>query len=441
MGFDASKVAKLLPAPLGQLASIIPFSWRLGRQYAASRADIREFATLDPEAKKGQTFHRFRSIVEYAYYNNSFYGALYRRSGLDLDRLRRFEDVERVPIVTKADLQACELEVRSTPQPGRIAINTGGTSGQPLAFYVDRHAAAREWAHMHTIWDEVGYKPTHLRLTFRGLNLGQDVLRYSAANNEFFANTYKDVSSVAGAVMNLARRRRIAFIHGYPSAIYQFSSFCASQAPELVALLRRSLRGVMLGSEYPAPQYRAVIESTFGVPTISWYGHSEMAVLAYEASQEYVYEPMHTYGLCEASSSGSTVRLVGTSFYNTASPFIRYDTGDSITPEIERGLLARFQIAEGRVGDFILDRTGQRISLTALVFGRHHAIFSKARFIQVQQEAPGRARILVTTDPRMAVDAIDWSKEFDCSGVDIAFQFVAVEHPVRSPAGKVLLRV
>ena len=38
-----------------------------------------------------------------------------------------------------------------------MKINTGGTSGQPLEFYLDHQAFAREWAHMHHLWQAHGY--------------------------------------------------------------------------------------------------------------------------------------------------------------------------------------------------------------------------------------------------------------------------------------------
>ena len=46
-------------------------------------------------------------------------------------------------------------------------------------------------------------------------------------------------------------------------------------------------------------------------------------------------------------------RLIGSSYYNTASPFIRYDTGDLIDPvEQMGGIMKKFSITDGRVGEF-----------------------------------------------------------------------------------------
>ena len=65
-------------------------------------------------------------------------------------------------------------------------------------------------------------------------------------------------------------------------------------------MLSVNLKGAFLGSEYPHKQYREVIEDVFDIDTISWYGHTERAVLAYEKHEQFVYEPFLSYGFSEA---------------------------------------------------------------------------------------------------------------------------------------------
>jgi phenylacetate-CoA ligase len=201
------------------------------------------------------------------------------------------------------------------------------------------------------------------------------------------------------------------------------------------------LKGILLGSEYPAPPYRSVIEKAFPVPTISWYGHSEMTVLAGENGTPLVYEPFHSYGFCEAvPSPDGQMHLVGTCYDNFASPFIRYDTGDSIAPEqVENGLLASFRIQNGRLGEFVLDQTGHPVSLTALIFGRHHKAFESAEFIQISQDRPGHAILHVTT--RTLGTADQMMKRFDLGNINMTFDIECREQPVRTERGKIPLLI
>lgn len=66
--------------------------------------------------------------------------------------MRGFEDLHRIPVVNKAVLQQYGIEERSSRVKGRALVNTGGSSGQPLGFYIQGSAVAHEWAHMHRAW-------------------------------------------------------------------------------------------------------------------------------------------------------------------------------------------------------------------------------------------------------------------------------------------------
>ncbi|MCC7145467.1 MAG: hypothetical protein IT443_03405 [Phycisphaeraceae bacterium] len=437
------KLAERFPEGPSRLLTYVPFWLRLGWTYSATRRRIRKFERMDQAQQAQFVFDRVRWITQYAYAHHRFYQEFYRRQNFDPACLHGLDDLRRIPIVTKNDLRRLEVEDRSSAQRGRMKVNTGGTSGSPLEFYLDHRAWAREWAHQHVIWAKLGYRQTHNKLTFRGINLGEKHARYNVVHNEYILNTYLPTEQIAPTVWQIARQRPISFLFGYPSAIYNFACYCETGEPELGAFLRRTLKGALFASEYPAPIYRDTIERVFGIPTVSWYGHSEMAILAYERHEKYLFEPMPTYGYCEtAPGEDQSQRLIGTSYYNTVSPFIRYDTGDLVEPvEVRGGLLRSFKVAEGRVGDFVIDAKGHRISLTALIFGRHHPIFGRARYIQVRQDQPGQATLLVTFGQDKRLVDLDWQKEFDLTNVDMRFDFQVLDAPVRTAAGKTPLLV
>lgn len=154
------------------------------------------------------------------------------------------------------------------------------------------------------------------------------------------------------------------------------------------------------------------------------------------------YVPFHSYGYCEAiPDSAGKYRLIGTSYYNNASSFIRYDTGDLVTPVFDKGLLVGFGVEAGRIGDFVEDANGNRISLTSLIFGRHHPIFGQARFVQIRQERPGKATLIVSLSPDHGYEKKEVRAGFDLSHVAIDFSIEIRANPLRSPSGKVPLLV
>ncbi len=415
----------------------------MGAMYSRRQREQEWFSqALSPEREQF-VVKRVRELVEKAIVSVPFYRELYANARVVPSSIRSIADIVYLPVVTKARLADRPLEERSTVKFGRTLVNTGGSSGQTLAFYIQPSSIPNEWAHMHGIWAKLGYRPSELKLYFGGRYNGEKVIWYDGLRHQYAANIYKPWKDVADSLRPLLTSRTFRYLHGYPSVLYDFACYCEQEAPDLVERMCKTIRGAFLASEFPQPVYRDKIESVFQIPSVSWYGHTERAVLAGELKEPFVYYPFQTYGYCESVPEEGTGRhkLVATSYCNEASPFIRYDTGDYIEPvEYEGEILKSFRIAEGREGDFVSDRTGKLIPLTSLIFGRHHSAFNQVRFVQIREDAPGRVTLLVTPKEG-AAEIRNWRKSFDLDGVDIEFTFETLTTPVLSPAGKVVLKV
>ncbi len=99
-----------------------------------------------------------------------------------------------------------------------------------------------------------------------------------------------------------------------------------------------------------------------------------------------------------------------------------------------------FRIEEGRIGDFVIDRAGRNVSLTSIIFGRHHAAFNEVLHLQVRQTHAGHMSVLVV--PRsLPCDAKDVMAGFDFAGVDIGYDVQVMDHPIRTRSGKLKLKI
>lgn len=376
------------------------------------------------------------TLLLYAQKNIKFYRDYYKEHCFDPQKIKTLEDFKLAPIVTKSIMQQHPLQERSSQHLALKKSNTGGTTGQPLAFYLERNAYAREWAHMHSIWAKLGYHYTDEKITIRGKNIGAQYYKYNFNQNEFLINAYASLHDNLEACRELILKRNIKWIHGYPSSVFSFLHELENTDPTLFEILINKVNGVFLGSEYPAPKYRNYIEKHCGLRTISWYGHSEMAVLAPEREPgSGIYFPFQSYGFAEAIPEGDTHRLIATSTHNFASPFIRYDTGDLIDPTFKDGLLESFRIKEGRNSESVIDMNARSISLTGLIFGRHHKAFEYSEHIQVRQSMAGKIDIFITSKTKRT----DWADLFDFSNAFFDITFSQIDTPIRTPAGKVQL--
>lgn len=433
-----------IPPSYGVKINKIPFSLRpgLGTIYKKRKLEIDLLEKSSIPQKQMLIFSRIKALTEYSYLNVPFYKEFYDKNGFYPGELQSFPDIQKIPIVTKAILNEYNIEQRSAKRPGRYIVNTGGSSGIPFGFYIEPGSLGHEWAHMHHIWEKLGYKISDLKLDFSGRSdLKKEAVEYDVVRNNFAFDIYADYKLVAKRLKEILKKHKIKYLLGYPSSIYDFAVFCENEDEELRYLLSNDLVGALFGSEYPYPYYREVIESTFDIKTVSWYGHTERCVLAYEKNEKFVYEPFVTYGFAEAITTENEhdFQLTGSSYYNFASPLIRYNTEDIISDvDIDDGVLNSFKIKKGRAGEFVIDKTGKKINLTGLIFGRHHKLFYYTKFIQVKQIVHGAIEIHFVSNTLSAEKA---SEFFDKNNLELDIKFVKREGPFRTSSGKINLLI
>jgi phenylacetate-CoA ligase len=436
---DKSKMlSEKIPPTAGRVLNHIPFSIRLGNEYQHYFDLADRMLIAGSDTRTEYILSNFDRIFGHFRMNSPFYNNYLDSKGCLLDRITSLNDIRSVPIITKSSLRESPVERRTVLKHGYKQFNTGGTSGSPLSFFLENNFYAREWSHMHYMWRKIGYKPTSTKITIRGKNL-DGIYKYRFNQNEFLINSYYSYTRADFyELLNVFKRYNTEYIHGYPSAIFNFLKEVSANAPFLLSFLQKNIKGIMFGSEFPSPHFRDYIEGLLTRNTISWYGHTEGVIMAGELYQKYVYVPFLSYGYTEAVIKDDQFHLVGTSFDNYAAPFIRYDTEDIINPTFNTsGLLESFEITEGRLGEFVIDKNDKKISLTALIFGRHHKLFDTVNFIQVRQLEPGRIKVYYSNNYLIE----NPSDLFDSTNLNIEVLFEQVKEPFKTPFGKIPLLI
>jgi len=203
-------------------------------------------------------------------------------------------------------------------------------------------------------------------------------------------------------------------------------------------LITSKIKSCFFSSEYPIPYMVNYLRDVWSLKYISWYGHSEMCILAYDNECNGRYKPFVTYGYAEDVDGV----LCGTSFHNFDMPLIRYATGDLIDSQKNNyGIMDYFKIKEGREGDFIEDRFGRKIPLTALIFGRHHEIFNIADYVQISQLRKGVATLYISFKKDIPIKPEKVLNYFNLKNVNIDFDYVILKEPVYSKNGKFKLKL
>ncbi|MDL5514665.1 hypothetical protein QSE00_22830 [Arenibacter sp. M-2] len=434
-----------LPYSIGKYVAYIPFAFRpgIGRSYRRARRDISLFEKSHSKVQKLFILDKMKLITSYAYENIPFYNNYYKSKGFHPNQLISFEDIQLIPTITKKHLQEVPLEERTNLALKSMKVNTGGTSGEPLSFYTPPEKMGIEWAHLHYIWkNQFSFKPSELKLLFIGRGEVKDYVEYDVIRHSLRLDVYSDFTLMSQRLNSKYLNTPIHYLHGYPSIIYEFAQYCKTDKM-LLWKITKDLKGCILNSEYAYEKYRNFIEKTFRVKTFTFYGHSEGCIIAPEISKD-MYKPLHSYGYTEVLSVNDEQNLIGTNYYNFVSPLIRYNTEDVIYDcTFENGLLTNFKLKEGRVGDKIIDKHLKQISLTALIFGRHHSLFDYCRHIQIKQKEPGKATVFYVPHTKFVnhFDLDELQLLFNVKDIYVDFCFKELQEPIRSKAGKVRLLV
>lgn len=425
----------------GALVSHVPYALLpgIGGVYNNYLRQIKAYEKA--EDKQDWIFRKTYRIVEYAISHIPFYKEFYARKGFSLNQLRTFEDIIKIPIVTKKDLMAVPIGERSAKSGHCYVANTGGSTGVPLSFYKTKSLQIKETVFHNRGKSVLGYVQSDIRLYFIGRSKS-NVLSYDLTRNRLLANIYIPFEQVLKEIASISKSARISYIQGYPSVLYEFALYVEAHPQQYAESgLEGRIKGVFFNSEYPYPEYRKKIEDVFRAKSVASYGHTEGCVVAFD-NDGLSYQVEQSYGYAEAVQIDGERHLVGTCYDNFISPFIRYDTGDIIDDALaENGILRAFKMMDGgRSGQYIFDKNEKRISLTGLIFGRHHDLFNYCSQIQISQDKHGEATVYYVAG-RDALDEKQAHALFDTSDIDMDFSFIRIEKPVRTQSGKALLLV
>ena len=308
---------------------------------------------------------RKESILQYHRTHNAFYKSKVK----DID-LNNWEDI---PVMTKKDLQQPLSQLLSNGFNSKnVYVNkTSGSSGDPFIFAKDKFCHALTWAQImdRFSWYTIDFNSSK-QARFYGIPLDKKGY-YKERIKDFFANRYRfsvfDLSDSAFEnVLEKFRLTRFDYINGYTSPIVQFAKFLERKNVVLKDICP-TLNVCVVTSEMLFEDDRELLEQQFGIPVINEYGASELDLIAFEnPSSEWQVnsETLFVEILDNENKSlpnGTEGRVVITSLYNKAIPFIRYDIGD--VGVLSRQSTLRKPILEklvGRTNDIAILPSGKK---------------------------------------------------------------------------------
>lgn len=332
-----------------------------------------------PDQIQALQLQRLRSLLSAAA-EAPYWRDLFERLGFDPRSVQSVADLQALPLLDKPTIRAHTDAMRHPQARGLARFNTGGSSGEPLIFYIGServsHDVAAKWR--ATRWWGVDIGDPEIVIWGSPIELGnQDrvrLLRDKLMRTQLLP-AFEMTEAKLDAMVAEIRRMRPRMLFGYPSALAHIARHAERRGQRMDGL---GLRVAFVTSERLYDEQRADISRVFGCPVANGYGGRDAGFIAHECpsggmhltAEDVVVELLDTAG--RPVPVGQAGEIIVTHLATRDFPFIRYRTGDVAVMDNRacacgRGLPMLKEV-QGRTTDFVVAADGTVMHGLALIY-------------------------------------------------------------------------
>ncbi|HHQ47388.1 MAG TPA: phenylacetate--CoA ligase family protein [Acidobacteria bacterium] len=350
---------------------------------------------------EGFQLERLRRLLRHAAANVPFYRELYGKAGIDVEEVRTLEDLRRLPVVRREDLQARPQEelIADGVDPARvIRTRTSGSTGVPLEILSrrrDRSVFNPSFFRSYLAW---GLRPWH-RMTYFQARPEKLVERSWYEPLGIFRRQMLSSLDPPERSLEAIASWRPHLIHGYSLTLKLLAEAAVRRGVQVPVPLVASTSGVLdeVG--------RDLIRRAFGARILDIYASEEAgSVMAWQCPRCEGHHLCLDTVVVEIVRDGRPVgpgeegAVLVTNLSNFTMPLIRYEQGDIVRrssrePVCGRGL-PLIESVQGRAGDYVVLTSGRRLTPHPFFLVLDHAL-GVGRW-QVVQESLERIVVRVT---------------------------------------------
>lgn len=417
-----------------------------GHQSLALRQRLERSQWLTPAAIEAERVARLRGFLVTIGERVPYYKALFQAIGFDPAALTSVRDLSALPLLTKDIIRARTSDLKAVGHGPISRYNTGGSSGQPLVFYIGKgrksHDVAAKWR--ATRWWGVDIGDPEAVIWGSPVELGtQDRLR--ALRDGLMRSTLLPAFEMSESKLDnfvaTLRRQRPRMLFGYPSALTHIAKHCVQRGFVMDDL---GIKVAFVTSERLYDDQRAAISRVFGCPVANGYGGRDAGFIAHEcpsggmhiSAEDIVVELIGADG--RPVADGEAGEVVVTHTATSDFPFVRYRTGDMAIADNRacacgRGLPLLREI-QGRTTDFVIAADGTVMHGLSLIYIVRDLPGIHAFKIVQESRALTRVQIVCEAgfDPGCEARIVDGFQKRLGAGVTVEVTLVDVIPPEKS---------
>ncbi|RJG50635.1 phenylacetate--CoA ligase family protein [Motilimonas pumila] len=361
-----------------------------------------------PEQLAQNQLLQLRQFLQNIQQHVPYYQNLFADLAFSPSQLTDLSGLQALPLLDKACIRQAGDSLKSNLAKDLTLFNTGGSSGQPLQFFVGKerksHDIAAKWR--ATKWWDVDIGDKELVVWGSPIELSkQDKVkrwRDRLLRSQLlpaFAMAEADLARYVATI----KQFRPAMLFGYPSSLSLIAQYAKKHNCDLTQL---GIKVAFVTSERLFENQKSLIEEVFSCPVANGYGGRDAGFIAHAcphggmhiSAEDIIVEIVDPHG--KVLPAGEIGEVVVTHLATQDFPFVRYRTGDLACLSTEVCPCGRhlpmLESIEGRTTDFVITADGTAMHALSLIYVLRE-LPSVTEF-KIIQESRLHTRVLLVTD-------------------------------------------
>lgn len=333
-----------------------------------------------PDKIESLRLDRLRHLLSAAAEHVPYYRALFDELGFNPLNIKNLTDIQVLPFLTKEMIRANQETLKADNAQGLARFNTGGSSGQPLIFFIGNervsHDVAAKWR--ATRWWGVDIGDREIVVWGSPIELGsQDRIRIwrDKLMRTRLLPAFEMSEAKLAQFVSIIESFRPVMLFGYPSALAHIGEYAIQNGKRLDNI---GIKVAFVTSERLYDHQKHIIEQAFGCSVANGYGGRDAGFIAHQCpagnmhitAEDIIVEIVDSKG--NVLPAGQVGEVVVTHLATRDFPFIRYRTGDVAALSARQCSCGRglpvLERLEGRTTDFVVAQNGTVMHGLALIY-------------------------------------------------------------------------